>query len=130
VQSRHDGILQDFYDIALFGYCSGNKTANGFQATFCSSPKASFLFNPIDVWKLNSTNGTDLQKLLSYSFQTMLNNEPLSKWLHITYMVAIIGTVVELILLTLALYYTLGTVFAVIFALVCLCLHLIEHQSY
>lgn len=106
-QAKQDLNLQDFYDIGLWGYCSGNKTSNNFVVNFCSKPKAEFWFNPVDIWKLNNTG---VQNLLPQNLQTALDTyQNVSKWMFIAYAVAFVATIVELLVGITAIFSRLGS---------------------
>ncbi|KAL1966352.1 hypothetical protein VTN77DRAFT_4494 [Rasamsonia byssochlamydoides] len=107
-QAEKDLDLQDFYDIGLWNYCSGNKTSNGdFQVTYCAPRQAEYWFNPVAVWKLNNTGVEDL---LPDNLQKALNTyESVSKWMFIAYAVAFISTLVELVVGLTAICSRLGS---------------------
>lgn len=47
--------IKDFYTVGLWNYCYGDKDGNSWTVDSCSSRKASFWFNPVEVWGLNQT---------------------------------------------------------------------------
>lgn len=100
--------LYDFYDIGLWNYCSGNKTADGdYQVTYCAPPQAEFWFNPVEVWKLNNTG---VENLLPDNLQKGLDTyKSVSKWMFIAYAVAFISTIVELVVGLTAICSRLGS---------------------
>lgn len=103
-----DAEIRDFYDIGLWGYCTGNKTSNGdFDVDHCSSRKAMFWFNPSEVWGLNET-GVDA--LFPESLQKGLSAyEKAAKWMFIAYFIAIISAVAELLVGISAIFSRLGS---------------------
>lgn len=107
-QAEKDLNLHDFYNIGLWNYCSGNKTADGdYQVTYCSPRKAEFWFNPVEVWKLNNT---DVENLLPDNLQKGLDTyKSVSKWMFIAYAVAFISTIVELVVGLTAICSRLGS---------------------
>ncbi|KAF2653949.1 hypothetical protein K491DRAFT_495259 [Lophiostoma macrostomum CBS 122681] len=57
-QAKTNGDLKDFYQVGLFGYCSGTIDDKTKKETveFCSPRKTGFYFDPIEVWGLNNTS--------------------------------------------------------------------------
>ncbi|KAH8694280.1 integral membrane protein [Talaromyces proteolyticus] len=103
-----DAEVRDFYDVGLWGYCTGNKTTNGdFKVDHCSSSKAMFWFNPSEVWGLNDT-GVDT--LFPESLQKGLSAyEKASKWMFIAYVIAVVSVVAELLVGISAIFSRLGS---------------------
>ncbi|KAL4918960.1 SUR7/PalI family-domain-containing protein [Aspergillus aurantiobrunneus] len=89
--------IPDFYNIGLFGYCEGNVTSSdAYQVSNCSSPKAEFWFNPVEVWNLESLG---LQNALPSDVQDALNvYKNVSKWMSIAYIIAFAATGLEILL--------------------------------
>lgn len=89
--------LKDFYQIGLWNYCSGTKDADGKETlTYCSSSKASFWFNPIEVWGLQNTS---TQKLLGDDLQKGLDvYKKVSGWMVAAFVITICLTAAEFIL--------------------------------
>jgi len=54
--------LKDFYTVGLWNYCEGDTDNDGKNptVTYCSPRKASYWFNPIDVWDLKNTTAQEL----------------------------------------------------------------------
>lgn len=105
--AREEFNLRDFYTISLWGYCAGNKTNDGYEVDYCSKPKASFWFNPVEIWNLNETGVDEL-------FPSNLNRaldiyETVSKWMFVAYTVAVIATIIELIVGLSAIFSRLGS---------------------
>jgi hypothetical protein len=103
-----DAEIRDFYDVGLWGYCTGNKTSKGdFDVDHCSSRKAMFWFNPTEVWGLNETG---IDALFPETLQKGLSGyEKAAKWLFIAYVVAIISTAAELLVGIGAMFSRLGS---------------------
>ncbi|CRG88450.1 hypothetical protein PISL3812_05480 [Talaromyces islandicus] len=103
-----DADIRDFYDVGLWGYCTGNKTSKGdFDVDHCSSRKAMFWFNPSEVWGLNET-GVDV--LFPETLQKGLSTyEKAAKWMFIAYVIAAISTAVELLVGISAIFSRLGS---------------------
>ena len=49
------GILEDQYRVYLWSYCTGDKADSNMD--WCSKKQSGFIFDPIDLFKLNSTDG-------------------------------------------------------------------------
>jgi hypothetical protein len=117
-QSEEDTDIRDFYDIGLWGYCSGNKTGNGdFQVDFCSTPAAAFWFNPVEVWKLNLPG---VQDVLPDGFQDVLDTyQRVSRWMFVAYALAFLFTIAELLIGLTAILSRLGSLATTIVSVVC-----------
>ncbi|KAL2822731.1 SUR7/PalI family-domain-containing protein [Aspergillus cavernicola] len=88
--------IPDFYNIGLLGYCEGNITNDKYHVSNCSSPKAEFWFNPVDVWNL-ATLG--LENALPDDVDNALNvYKNVSKWMFVAYVIAFAATALELLL--------------------------------
>lgn len=115
--AREEFNLRDFYTISLWGYCAGNKTNDGYEVDYCSKPKASFWFNPVEIWNLNETGVDEL-------FPSNLNRaldiyETVSKWMFVAYTVAVIATIIELIVGLSAIFSRLGSLVTSLVSGVC-----------
>ncbi|KAI4130453.1 MAG: hypothetical protein LQ347_003375, partial [Umbilicaria vellea] len=102
--------LSDWYTVHLWNYCEG-KGANASAAavpTTCSPRERMFWFDPVAVWKLNSTaGGVNTSTVVSKGALDTYHTA--SKWMFITYCVAIIATAVELVVGLTALFSRLGS---------------------
>jgi hypothetical protein len=49
------GILEDQYRVYLWSYCTGDKADSTMD--WCSNKQSGFVFDPVDLFKLNSTDG-------------------------------------------------------------------------
>ncbi|KAH8700924.1 integral membrane protein [Talaromyces proteolyticus] len=116
-KSKAEGNIRDFYDIGLLGYCSGNKTSSGsFEVDYCSEPKAEFAFDPVTVWKLN-TSSSDSDSILPSNLKKAIDTyKTVSKWMFIAYAIAFGATIVELLVGLFAICSRLGSLFTSIFA--------------
>jgi SUR7/PalI family len=96
VSTSRDKPLDDIYEIYLWNYCSGSKNGtDGVKLTKCSDRKASFWFNPVEVWNLN---GTGAASVFPKAVQNGLNAyQKVSKWMFIAYVVALIATIVNVV---------------------------------
>ncbi|KAF2747483.1 integral membrane protein-like protein [Sporormia fimetaria CBS 119925] len=53
--------MKDFYQIGLWNYCEGTRDDSGNEiVTYCSPRKASFWFDPIEVWDMKGVNESDV----------------------------------------------------------------------
>lgn len=90
------GKIADIYEVYMWNYCSGSKSASGaIDLTFCSPRSASFWFNPVSVWGLNNTGAEQL-------FPQKLNDglkayRAAAHWAFAIYTVAFWATVAELV---------------------------------
>jgi hypothetical protein len=108
--AKSNNDVRDFYDIGLMGYCAGNKTSSGsYEVDYCSKPKAQFWFDPVSVWKLNSTT-SDTEDILPSNLKKAINTyKTVSKWMFIAYAIALIATIVELVVGLCAICSRLGS---------------------
>ncbi|KAF2437026.1 integral membrane protein [Tothia fuscella] len=108
--SAKSSDLADVYTVYLWNYCSGSKdnsTSGGVKLTQCSSRKAQFWFNPVEVWGLNGTGVTDL---LPKSIENGLNvYHKVSTWMFIAYTVAFWATVVNVVVGLVAIFSRWGS---------------------
>lgn len=116
--STNTTVIKDFYHVGLWNYCSGDfknnsksfddKNADNTDAvTNCTSRKAQFWFNPVEVWGLNQTEADAI-------FGKELNNglkayKSVAKWMYISYIVTIIATAVEVVVGFFALFSRWGS---------------------
>ncbi|KAH8821444.1 SUR7/PalI family-domain-containing protein [Xylogone sp. PMI_703] len=113
--AEQDAEIKDFYNIGLFGYCSGDKKGKDFEVTFCSKPKAAFWFNPVNVWHLNTTSMPDL---LPKNLRDELNTyKKFSYWMFISYVLAFAGLAIELLVGIAAIFSRWGSVATAVFAI-------------
>ena len=106
--------VYDFYHVSLWNYCAGNftnstasKDNTNDDVTFCSKHTNEFWFNPVEVWGLN-------QSVADQLFGKALNDglkayRAVAKWMFISYLVAIIATIVEVLVGFLALFSRWGS---------------------
>ncbi|OXV10393.1 hypothetical protein Egran_01847 [Elaphomyces granulatus] len=89
--------LNDFYDIGLWNYCTGNKTDGNFKTTFCSNRQSAFWFDPVSVWHLNSTSANSTQILPDNLQKALTVYRNVAKWMFLAYIIAFLSTAAELI---------------------------------
>lgn len=127
-KADQDSDLKDFYDIGLWGYCSGNKTSQGdYQVTYCSPRETEFYFNPVTVWELNDTG---LSNVLPTGLQDAINTySKVSKWMFIAYVIALVSTAAELLIGLTAILSRLGSLVTSIVSAVCLTCRPLAYRS-
>ncbi|CAI7587073.1 unnamed protein product [Penicillium glandicola] len=108
--------IADFYDIGLWGYCSGNITDDKDTVTSCTDPKAQFYFNPATVLGISETTletelGSGMKKILKVY-------KAVSKWMFIAYLVAFIATCAQVLLGVLAIFSRWGSCVTTIVSIV------------
>ena len=93
--------LKDFYTVSLWNYCSGTTDSKTHSLTFdyCGKPKASYWFNPLEVWGLNETDGAgsagQFPKQVKAAMKTY---QTVARWMFVAYVAAFITTLVEFII--------------------------------
>ncbi|KAH0533829.1 hypothetical protein FGG08_007544 [Glutinoglossum americanum] len=101
LQDAADGMkLKDFYTVALWNYCSGTKDSHTGSLTFdyCGKPRASYWFNPLEVWGLNETGGAGLAGQFPKQVKTAMKTyQNVARWMFIAYVCAFVVTLVEFI---------------------------------
>lgn len=117
-KADQDADLKDFYDIGLWGYCSGNKISSGdYQVTYCSPRESAFYFNPVTMWKLNATGVSDM---LPTGLQDAIKTySQVSRWMFIAYIIALLSTAAELLIGLTAVLSRLGSLVTSIISAVC-----------
>jgi hypothetical protein len=111
-EAEKDSELRDFYDIGLFGYCSGEKHGSNFEVDFCSKPAGSFWFNPLVVWHLNVSGVHDL--FPSHLQSNLQTYQKVSHWMFVAYVLAFATTVVQLLVGISAIFSRIGSIFTTI----------------
>jgi hypothetical protein len=110
--------LRDFYDIGLFGYCSGEKHGSEYVVDFCSKPVGSFWFNPLEIWHLNISGVPDL--FPSHLQSNLKTYQKVSHWMFVAYVLGFAVTAVQLIVGLTAICSRIGSIFTTIVAVVSL----------
>lgn len=107
--------IYDFYHVSLWNYCAGdfnnNNTASkentNDHVTYCSPRTNSFWFNPVEVWGLNQTVADQLfGKQLTDGLKAY---RAVAKWMFISYLIALIATIVEVLVGFFALFSRWGS---------------------
>jgi hypothetical protein len=101
--------LKDFYTVGLWNYCEGDTDDDGKnpEVTYCSPRKASYWFNPIDVWDLKNTT---TQELFGSKMQKGLNAyKKVAGWMFAAYVIAFFVTVAEIVLGIFAIFSRWGS---------------------
>lgn len=105
--------LSDWYTVYLWNYCEGeaeaaNGSAGGLVPTNCSRRERMFWFDAVAVWGLNDTAGgiNTSDPVWSGALNTY---HAASKWMFVTYCIAMVATAVELVVGVTALFSRLGS---------------------
>ena len=100
--------LKDFYQVGLWNYCEGDIDRDGKEkVTYCSPRKASFWFNPIDVWELKDTSA---QRVFPDKMKDALDAyQKVAKWMFIAYVLALCTTIAEIIVGIFAIFSRWGS---------------------
>ena len=112
--------LNDFYDIGLWNYCTGNKTDGNFKTTFCSNRQSAFWFDPVSVWHLNSTSANSTEVLPDDLQKALTVYRDVAKWMFLAYIIAFLSTAAELIVGIFAICSRWGSCATSIVSAVCL----------
>ncbi|KAK7557857.1 integral membrane protein-like protein [Phyllosticta citricarpa] len=108
LQTTVDSDLKDIYTVGLMNYCDGDKNSTGgYKLTHCSSRKAAYWFNPVEVWGLNNTAAEDL---IPDSLQKGLDiYRKVAKWMYAAYAVALACTCLEIVVGIFAIFSRWGS---------------------
>lgn len=117
-EAEKDGDLRDFYNIGLFGYCTGDKEHTEFKVDFCSKPKGSFWFNPLEVWHLNISGVPDL--LPTHLQSELKTYQKVSHWMFVSYVLAFATTCLQLLVGFSAIFSRIGSLATTVVAVVSL----------
>ncbi|KAF4311525.1 Actin cortical patch SUR7/pH-response regulator PalI [Botryosphaeria dothidea] len=100
--------LSDTYTVGIWNYCSGDdNSTGGDQITYCSGRKASFWFNPVEVWGLNQTGAEDL---IPDKLEDGLKiYKKVANWMFAAYAVAFFATLAEILLGIFAIFSRWGS---------------------
>ncbi|EHK25816.1 uncharacterized protein TRIVIDRAFT_62483 [Trichoderma virens Gv29-8] len=108
--------LRDFYNIGLFGYCTGDKEHGKYDVDFCSKPKGSFWFNPLEVWHLNISGVPDL--LPTHLQSELKTYQKVSHWMFVSYVLAFAATCLQLLVGFSAIFSRIGSLATTVVAVV------------
>ncbi|UKZ74896.1 hypothetical protein TrVFT333_002566 [Trichoderma virens FT-333] len=108
--------LRDFYNIGLFGYCTGDKEHGQYNVDFCSKPKGSFWFNPLEVWHLNISGVPDL--LPTHLQSELKTYQKVSHWMFVSYVLAFAATCLQLLVGFSAIFSRIGSLATTVVAVV------------
>ncbi|KAL7949291.1 SUR7/PalI family domain-containing protein [Trichoderma barbatum] len=115
-EAERDSELRDFYNIGLFGYCSGEKEHGEYVVDFCSKPKGSFWFNPLEVWHLNISGVPDL--LPTHLQSELKTYQKVSHWMFVSYVLAFATTCIQLLVGFSAIFSRIGSLATTVVAVV------------
>jgi hypothetical protein len=102
--------LEDVYEIYLWDYCSGPKGST----TFCSTPKAQYYFDPLQVWSLG--NAIPDKYTPMHVVDPMMVFMKGAKWLFISFIVAMGMSTASILIGFLAVFSRLGSFVATLVA--------------
>lgn len=97
-QSSKQNILDDYYEVYQWDYCSINKTSsNGAKdVVFCSQHKDEYYFNPLEVWGMNSMMPpSHIPEIVQ---DPMLSFKKGAQWLFTSYILSLCSTVATIII--------------------------------
>lgn len=98
--------LADYYTVSLWNYCAVTNSSSGTNTT-CSSPKAEYWFDPLEVWGIS--NDTALENLFPSEVKSALKTyRRVSKWTFIVYMIALAATILELVMAGLTMFFAVN----------------------
>ncbi|KAL7796136.1 SUR7/PalI family domain-containing protein [Trichoderma ceciliae] len=115
-EAEKDSELRDFYNIGLFGYCSGEKHGGDYVVDFCSKPKGSFWFNPLEVWHLNISAVPDL--IPSHLQSELKTYQKVSHWMFVAYVLGFASTVIQLLIGISAIFSQIGSLLTTIISVI------------
>lgn len=90
------GNMRDIYQVGLWNYCEADLNKDGKEENWhCTDRQNYFWFNPFAVWKLENTS---IQAAFPEDFQSGLETyHKVSRWMFISYMIALVLTVAEVL---------------------------------
>lgn len=89
------GAMRDIYQVGLWNYCEADLKDGKEENWHCTDRQNYFWFNPFAVWKLENTS---LQAAFPDDFQSGIDTyHKVSKWMFISYMIALALTVGEVL---------------------------------
>ncbi|KAF7191350.1 SUR7 family protein pun1 [Pseudocercospora fuligena] len=127
------GGIGEIYNVYLWNYCSSNKTDG--SDTKCSKRETQFVFDPIDVWQLNTTGIATSTSSADNAIESAVNNavnnieeledellgksgkkaldayRKVAKWMFIAYQISFWTTLATIIVGILALFSRWGSLF-------------------
>lgn len=104
--------LSDIYTVGLWNYCSGDKNSTGID--YCSGRTASYYFDPIKVWGLNSS---DTEEYIPDKLASGIKiYKKIAYWMFAAYAVAFFATLAELLIGILAIFSRWGSFLTTIVA--------------
>ena len=70
--AKTSGLLEDQYRVYLWSYCTGDKADSNMD--WCSKKQSGFVFDPVDIFKLNSTTASTGSTEADNVIQDTINN--------------------------------------------------------
>lgn len=90
------GNMRDIYQVGLWNYCEADLKDGKAENWHCTDRQNYFWFNPFAVWKLENTT---VQAAFPDTFKNGIDAyEKVSKWMFVSYMVALVLTVAEVLI--------------------------------
>ncbi|OQO12667.1 hypothetical protein B0A48_02130 [Cryoendolithus antarcticus] len=65
-------LLEKTYEVHLWNYCTANKTSGNID--WCSPRRRGFVFDPVEIWALNSTDAVDTSSNGGNAITSAINN--------------------------------------------------------
>ncbi|KAF2440535.1 hypothetical protein P171DRAFT_435325 [Karstenula rhodostoma CBS 690.94] len=90
------GNMRDIYQVGLWNYCEADLKDGKEENWHCVDRQSYFWFNPFQVWKLENTS---IQAGLPEDFQSGIDTyHKVSRWMFISYMIALVLTIAEILI--------------------------------
>ncbi|KAF1966983.1 hypothetical protein BU23DRAFT_559823 [Bimuria novae-zelandiae CBS 107.79] len=90
------GNMRDIYQVGLWNYCEADLKDGKEENWHCTDRQNYFWFNPFAVWKLENTS---VQAAFPEDFQNGIDTyHKVSRWMFISYMIALVLTIAEVLL--------------------------------
>ncbi|KAJ4286464.1 hypothetical protein N0V90_013164 [Kalmusia sp. IMI 367209] len=89
------GTMKDIYQVGLWNYCEATLKDGKETDWHCTDRQNYFWFNPFDIWKLKNTS---IQTAFPDDFQNGIETyHKVSKWMFVSYMIALVLTIAEVL---------------------------------
>jgi hypothetical protein len=89
------GNMRDIYQVGFWNYCEADLKDGKEENWHCTDRQNYFWFNPFQVWKLENTS---IQAGFPEDFQKGIDTyHKVSRWMFISYMVALVLTIAEIL---------------------------------
>lgn len=112
------GNMRDIYQVGFWNYCEADLKDGKEENWHCVDRQNYFWFNPFAVWKLENTS---VQAAFPDDFKNGIDAyEKVSKWMFISYMLALVLTVAEVLVGISAIFSRWGSLITTIISTVSL----------